>query len=112
MEPKGMSKQMIGFQKQVLDSWHEAAVLAEDQTAVSVKWMLDTATWMPEQGRQAVEQWLLVCKEERGRFKAHLDQGLTIAETLFSAPEAPAPAKPKTKTKTTKKKKEPVNESV
>jgi hypothetical protein len=103
MQPEETTQQVIDFQKQVLDNWNAAATLVENQATSTFDWMLDTAVWMPEEGRRAV------LKEERGRLKAQLDLGLATVEKIFGATEAPIEAKPKTPIK---KKKETPNESV
>jgi hypothetical protein len=109
MQPEETTQQVIDFQKQVLDNWNAAATLVENQATSTFDWMLDTAVWMPEEGRRAVAQWMTVLKEERGRLKAQLDLGLATVEKIFGATEAPIEAKPKTPIK---KKKETPNESV
>jgi len=110
MQPREMTQQMIAFQKRMVDNWDEALALVENQTTASVNWMLDTAVWMPNEGRQAVAQWMTLVKEERGRLKAHLDQRLTAAEMIFTLPQKSAPAK--TKSNPIKKKKETTDEPV
>ena len=110
MRQEETTQQVIDFQKQVLDNWNAAATLVEDQATSTLGWMFDTAVWIPEEGRRAVEQWMTVMKEERGRLKAQLDQGLATVEKIFGAPDAPSPAKPKNTP--IKKKKETPNESV
>jgi hypothetical protein len=94
METREMTQQVINFQKQILDNWDAAAVLVENQATSTVNWMFDTAVWMPAEGRQAMEQWMTIVKEERGRLKAQFDQGLAAAEKILAP--AKAPAKPKT----------------
>ena len=110
MQAREMTQQVIAFQKQMVDNWDEALELMENQTAASVNWMLDTATWMPDAGRQAVTQWMAIAKEERGRLKAHLDQRLSTVEKIFSPPAKPRAAKPQSNP--IKKKKETPDESV
>lgn len=107
-----MTRQMIDFQKQVIDGWHDTAAFMENQTSLAVNWMIDTAAWMPDEGRQAMEQWMSVCKKERSRFKAHVDQGLTMVEKIFVESKAPAPTPAKPKSKPATKKKETPNEPV
>lgn len=109
MKSEETTQQVIDFQKQVLDNWDAAATLVENQTTSTLDWMFDTAVWMPEEGRRAVEQWMTVLKEERGRLKAQLDQGLATVEKIFGASPAPSTAKPKSTP--IKKKKETPNES-
>jgi hypothetical protein len=115
MQPKEMTQQVIAFQKRVVDNWDGALALVESQTTASLNWMLDTATWIPDEGRKAVDQWITIVKEERGRLKSHLDQRLTAVEKIFTPPEKPVSEKPvtvKPKTNPIKKKKETIDESV
>jgi hypothetical protein len=110
MDSKETTQQVIDFQKQVLDNWDAAATLVENQTTSTLDWMFDSAVWIPAEGRRAVEQWITVLKEERGRLKAHLDEGLAAAEKIFVPANAPVAEKPKNTP--IKKKKETPNESV
>lgn len=115
MQPKEMTQQVIAFQKRMVDNWDGALALVENQTTASLNWMLDTATWMPDEGRKAVDQWITIVKEERGRLKSHLDQRLTAVEKIFTPPEKPVSEKPvsvKPKTNPIKKKKETTDEPV
>ncbi|MDJ0781821.1 MAG: hypothetical protein QNJ22_07600 [Desulfosarcinaceae bacterium] len=115
MTPRELTQQVMDYQQQVLDSWNGALALAEDQTAASVRWLFDTASWLPEEGRRAMEQWVAVGRGERERLKAHLDQGLATVEKLLAVAPAQAPAASKApkapKTTTKKQKKETQNET-
>lgn len=108
METREMTKQVIDFQKQILDNWDAAAALVENQATSTVNWMFDSAVWMPAEGRRVMEQWMTIVKEERGRLKAQLDQGLVAAEKILAPSKTPA----KPKTTATKKQKGDTNESV
>jgi polyhydroxyalkanoate synthesis regulator phasin len=113
MQAREMTQQVIELQKHMVDNWDEALALVENQAEASVNWMIDTATWMPEEGRKAVAQWMTIAKEERGRLKAQLDQGLSTVEQIFAPAEKTAPATPKSSPiKPIKKKKETPDESI
>jgi hypothetical protein len=118
MQAREMPQQVIAFQKRAIDSWDEAMALVENQATASVHWMLDTAVWMPKEGRRVMEEWITLYKEERGRLKTHLDQQLTAAEKIFTPTKKPTSTSTSTSTSTKpksspiKKKKETSNESV
>jgi hypothetical protein len=39
------------------------------------------STWVPEEGRKAIQSWLRACQEERDRFKEYADMGLLKVKT-------------------------------
>ena len=57
--PENIAQQMIDMQKAALSSFTDAATLAQNQAAQTVKMSLDQATWIPDQGRQAILSWMM-----------------------------------------------------
>lgn len=82
MEYNQITKQVIDFQKLSFSNWYNAVTMVQDQAVAAVDTILDQATWMPEEGRQAIQSWVNVCQEERDRFKSYVDEGFTGLEKV------------------------------
>lgn len=95
MDAMNVTQQMIAFQKQSVNSFQSIWDLAQAQTSSTVDRMLDQATWMPSEGRQALDSWRTLMTQERERFSAYVDQCFAIYEKMLSAPQAATPAKTK-----------------
>ena len=101
MDAMQVTKQMISFQKQTINNFQNAWDMAQTQTSNAMDKMIDQATWMPSEGRQALENWRSLMKQERERFTAYVDQSFSIYEKMLTAPQTVKPAK-KEKTTDTK----------
>jgi hypothetical protein len=95
MEYSKITKQAIDFQKLSFTSWYNAMVLLQDQTTSAVDMMLAQSTWVPEDGRKAVQNWLNACQKERDRFKAYVDESFSSMEKYAAKPKQTASAKTK-----------------
>jgi hypothetical protein len=101
MDAKQVTQQMISYQKQTFNSFQSAWEMAQTQTSSAMDKMMDQATWMPSQGRQALENWRSLMKAEQERFTAYVDRSFAIYEKMVTAPQAVTPVK-KQKTNDTK----------
>jgi hypothetical protein len=93
MDAMNVTQQMIAFQKQSFNNFQRIWDLAQSQTSGAVDRMMDQATWMPSEGRQALENWRALMKQERERFSAYVDQSFAIYEKMLDVPQAATPAK-------------------
>jgi hypothetical protein len=84
MEPTQMTKKVIDFQKMSFDHWYNAMSLIQDQAGSTMDMVLNQATWIPEEGRNALRSWVNVCQQERGRFKSYVDKGFSTLEKAVS----------------------------
>lgn len=82
MEYNQITKQVIDFQKLSFSNWYNAVSMVQDQAVAAMDTLLDQATWMPEEGRQAIQSWVSVCQEERDRFKLYVDEGFIGLEKV------------------------------
>ncbi len=80
MENNEIVKKMIEFQKMSFSNWYGTVSMVQDQSRSAVDMMLEQSSWVPEDGRTAVTNWLNTCREERGRFKAYVEDGFTNME--------------------------------
>ena len=95
MEYSAITKQVIEFQKMSFTSWYNTMVLFQDQTTSAMDTILAQNTWVPEDGRKTVQNWLNACQKERDRFKAYVDEGFTSMEKYAAKPKKVASAKTK-----------------
>jgi hypothetical protein len=63
IDPEKVTRKMIDFQKVALSSFSDAAALAQSQATTAVNMTLDQATWIPDQGREAILSWVDACQE-------------------------------------------------
>jgi predicted aminopeptidase len=97
MEPTKMAKQMIDFHKATFDNSFNAMVMLQDQTEKMVNTFSGQATWLPEEGKRAIDEWLKAYKKGREDFKKLVDENFKKVEGFFADAEKPEEAKAKTK---------------
>jgi len=83
MEFTQVTKQIVDLQKMSLNNWYAAVCLVQDQATSTMGMMLDQATWLPQDGRQAIQSWLSFCRDERDRLKSYMDTGVAGLEKTF-----------------------------
>jgi len=93
MEYTDISKQVIDFQKMSFSNWYNALSMVQDQTTSAMDIVLDQSTWVPEEGRKAVQGWLNACQEERDRFKSYVDDSFSSMEKYLAKSKKAAPVK-------------------
>lgn len=94
MEAEKMAKQMIDFHKATFDNSFNAMVMLQEQTEKMVNTFLEQATWLPEEGRKVINEWVKAYKKGRGDFKKAVDENFKRVEDFFGG--AKKTAKPKT----------------
>lgn len=95
MEYSQITKQVIDFQKMSFANWYNAMTMAQEQANSAVDMVLEQNSWMPEQGRQALQNWMNACQEESGRFKSYVDEGFAGLEKYFGQVKTAAATKSK-----------------
>ena len=88
-----IAKQVIDFQKNSFSSIFDAVATLQDQTVNAVDTVLDQTTWLPDDGRKAIQSWVDVCQEERGRFKSYVDDGFNGLEKYLGSVKITGSAK-------------------
>jgi polyhydroxyalkanoate synthesis regulator phasin len=84
MEPIKMAKQMIDFNKATFDNTYNAMTLLQEQTAKMVNTFMGQATFLPEEGKKMLDEWVQTFKKGREEFKKAVDEGFTKVETYFA----------------------------
>jgi uncharacterized protein (DUF927 family) len=83
MDQAKIAKQMIDFQKTMFDNTYNAMVLVQEQTERMATALLDQATWMPAEGRNAIGGWVDAFKKGREDFKKGVDENFKRVEDFF-----------------------------
>jgi polyhydroxyalkanoate synthesis regulator phasin len=97
MENKIIAKQLIEFQKASFDNTFNSLAVLHEQTEKMVQTFIQQATWLPNEGKEAIKEWVNIYKKGRIDFKAAADKNYKKVEEYFNAGDV-AP-----KTKSSKK---------
>ena len=84
MDPLKITKQMIDFNKASFDNTFTAMVLLQEQTEKMVNAFMEQATWLPGEGKKALNEWVETVKKGREDFKKVVDQGFGKVEDYFA----------------------------
>jgi hypothetical protein len=84
MDQKKLFKQMLDFNKSAFENSFNAMVMLQDQAERAASTILDQATWLPEEGRKAIEDWVGAYKTGREDFKKMIDESYTRVESYFA----------------------------
>ena len=74
MENKQILKQIIQFNKSVLDNGFKAMNMAQEQGEKMLNTFLDQASWIPEDGRKTIREWIKAYQKGIGDFKKAVDE--------------------------------------
>jgi len=85
MDSAKIAKQMIDFQKTMFDNTYTAMVMVQEQTERMANMLLDQATWMPAEGKNAISSWVNAFKKGREDFKKGVDENYKRVEDFFTA---------------------------
>ncbi len=84
MEPLQIAKQMIEFNKSSFDNTFTAMVLLQEQTEKMVNSFMEQANWLPEEGRNILDEWLATYKKGRDEFKKTVDESFQKVQEYFA----------------------------
>ena len=73
MDQKQMMKQMLEMNKLACDSTFQTIATIQEQTEAMTNKVIAQATWLPEEGRKAIDEWLATYKKGRENFKKMVD---------------------------------------
>jgi hypothetical protein len=59
--------------------------MLQEQTEKMVNTMLDQATWLPKEGRKAIDDYLATCKNGFENFKKNVDDNFKRVEDYFAS---------------------------
>jgi len=84
MEPKQIAQQMIDFYKATFDNSFKAMTMLQEQNEKMVDMFVSQATWLPEEGRKALSDWINAYKKGRDDFKKTVDDSFQKVESSFA----------------------------
>ncbi len=87
MDQKDFFKQVIDFQKTSFDNSFNAMKMVQEQTEKIANSFIEQATWVPEEGRKALVQWVNAYKKGRDDYKKAVDESFKKVEEYFSTLE-------------------------
>ena len=85
MDQNQIFKQMIDFNKATFDNSFSAMAMVQEQTEKMVSTMMDQATWLPEEGKKAVQDWADACKKGSEDFSKAVDGNFKKVEDFFAS---------------------------
>jgi len=74
MEQFNVIKQMVQFQKHAFDQGYNAMKVLREQNEKMTNSILDQATWIPEEGKKTLNEWIQLYKKGCDDFKKTADQ--------------------------------------
>ncbi len=84
MEPLKLAKQMIDFNKTTFDNSFASMVLLQEQTENMVNAFVEQATWLPEEGKKVLNEWVAAYKKGREEFKKMVDESYKKVDSYFT----------------------------
>ena len=84
MEHYELFKQMSQFNKTAFDSSYTAMAMFREHNQKMATSLLDQATWMPEQGKKAITEWMKSYNKGCEDFKKIVDQNYQNIEKCFT----------------------------
>lgn len=87
MESTKIAKQMVEFQKATFDNSFSAMSMVQEQAERMVNMSLAQATWLPEEGKKAIEDWIGAYKNGCEDFKKTVDDNFKKVEDFFESTE-------------------------
>ncbi len=83
MTPKSVMKQMIDFQKFTFDNSFNAMIMVQEQTEKVVASFVAQASWLPEEGKEAIDDWVKTYRQGRETLKKNVDDNYAKVESYF-----------------------------
>ncbi len=90
MDQKMLFRQMIDFQKATFDNSFKAMATLQEQGEKMVSMFLDQASWLPEDGKKAVTDWIEAYKKGREDFKGAVEKNFNKVEDYFASSKSNA----------------------
>ena len=78
-------KQMLEFNQAAFNNTFKAMTLLQDQFERAAKTVLEQATWLPAEGRKAIENYTETYKSACQTFKQQVDDSYKQVETFFAS---------------------------
>lgn len=87
MEQEKIAKQMIEFQKATFNNGFSAMGMVQEQAERMLNMSLEQATWLPEEGKKVIDEWIKGYKKGGEDFKKIVDDNFAKVEAFFARTE-------------------------
>lgn len=87
MEQKALFKQVIDFQKNTFDNSFKAMASLQKQGEGILGVFLEQATWLPDEGKKAVTEWISAYENGRDSFRESVEKSFEKVEAYFAKTE-------------------------
>lgn len=87
MDQKMLFRQMIDFQKATFDNSFKAMATLQEQGENMVGMFLDQASWLPDEGKKAVTDWIGAYKKGREDFRGAVEENFGKVQEYFATSE-------------------------
>jgi len=84
MDNKQMLGQMIKFNKTIFDNAFKAMQMAQDQGEKMISSLVDQASWLPEDGKKTITDWVKAYQKGCNDFKENVDQQYQKVEDFLT----------------------------
>jgi polyhydroxyalkanoate synthesis regulator phasin len=84
MDQKQIARQMIQFNKTAFDNSFNAMTMVYEQNEKMVGTFLAQATWLPEDGKKTISDWVQGYKKGCEDFKKQVDDNYQKVEEFFA----------------------------
>ncbi len=85
MDQKQLLKQMIEFNQAAFNNAYNAMVMLQEQFEHVANTVLEQATWLPAEGRNAIENWVQSYKTGRDNYKQYMEESYSQVEKFFQS---------------------------
>ena len=83
MDQKKMFKQMLDFNNTALNNSFNTMVTLQEQMEKVTNALIQQATWLPEDGKKAIRDWIGAYKQGQEKFKSAVDENFKKVEEFF-----------------------------
>jgi hypothetical protein len=83
MEPNLLLKQMLDFNKTAFENSFNTMLTIQKQNAKMISTFLEQATWMPEEGKKLIREWVGAYKKGCEDFKKAADANYKKVDEFF-----------------------------
>lgn len=83
METDQITKKILDFQKDVISQWYDVMTSMNEQSAASLKTVLAQSSWMPDEGRRLLLNWVDACQKGCDDYKELLADSLSGFEKVL-----------------------------
>ena len=78
-----MTKQLIDFQETTFNNIYSAMVLMQEHTEKVANTLFEQVTWIPEESKRLMDQWIDMNKKGRDDLKIAVDENFNKVKDVF-----------------------------